>query len=194
MGINWNHLIYDAREEAQTLACQGDRYKQAAAEASSLEHEVKTLLPDDKRHLLTRLFDADTTMHAEYERALYLVGVQHGYELAKFLNHQTLTRAIQTENLTNTPSEISAEDVMFAMDEQINTCLQSDQAYTIASQRAMELFDAIKHDLPADKVKLLLELDNAFAEKEAEKTKIYYAVGLRHGNGLRRLLSPVATS
>jgi len=191
MGINWNQLIHDAREEAQALVCQDDQYKQAVAEVSSLENEVKAMLPDDKQHLLMRLSDADTKMHAEYERALYLVGMQHGYELARFLNRPSFTHVNQTENLTEPQSEISAEDVMFAMDEQINTCLQRDQAYTIASQRVMELFDTMKRSLPADKVKLLIELDNAFAEKEAEKTKIYYAVGLRHGNGLRAILSPL---
>lgn len=191
MGINWQRLVHDAREEAGELADKSESYQRAVAKYREAEERVKEALPDHFSTLIVDLLDAAGEMDAEFEHALYRVGMQHGYEFARCIHPSESTNPLPTTSSEQSQIEISVLELMGVMSERIDGSLQHDHKLLEAKQHVSDAYDAVEQQLPEQKA-LLRKLSDACTVLEEEIARAYYAVGLRHGDDLRKLLSPIS--
>ncbi len=186
MTINRQHWIHDAREEAAKRLEEDSEYRASKQKYHQLLDDVTAAMPEEQRSLLMDLDDADANVEAAFETELYFVGIYHGFELAKFLEHPVAFafRPSFKSDYEESAEATLVEALMSVREEQLTHAVHSDKKRLLEEERAERLYDQLRAKLPVECEKLLRELADAYTCVEVETSRLYYTEGLRQGREL----------
>lgn len=82
------------------------------------------------------------------------------------------------------------DNLLYVVEDDISKVMFSNENYLNATNLCEEKGNAVKSALPKEAHSLIVHLDDAFSERENEKARIYFNMGMQCGSQLAAILSP----